>query len=157
YVYDGDHNLTSETDPLGNTTTYGYDADGNQTLTVEPRGYGTQYGYNAIGKLTSQQSGLTKVGSTWQCVNPSICPQTSNTYDLAGNQTATIDPDGNETAYTYDANNRLTVSQSGLDYDSLNQTYDCLSGDICPTTKYSYDAEGNTTTATNPDNYPNSN
>ncbi len=172
--YNGDHELISEYSPLAGSVTcpiptsvtcatasshdtqYCYDADGNQIAMLDGLGHKTVYtysgAYSAVGEMTSEQSGLTLQSGTYQCpASPAICPTTSYSYDHVGNKLATLDPLNNETLDTYDADNRLISEQSGL-----NSSGSCPTGTptpICPTTSYTYDAEGNKATVINARGY----
>lgn len=101
YTYDSDGNKLTETDPLGHTTRYTYDDNGNVLTETRSRTVGgttvdetTAYTYNANGQLVET---LYPDGSSIK-----------TEYDLAGNETATVDSRGNRTEYRYDAYGRQT-------------------------------------------------
>ena len=73
-TYDGDGNVTTETDALGNETGYAYDGLDEQTTDTEPN------------PSTGSDTG----------------PATTSVYDAAGDATASFDSLGNVTASTYD-------------------------------------------------------
>jgi len=151
-AYNADGQLTSVTDPLGNTTSYGYDAAGNQTSVTDANGNVTLSTYDANNRVTSVQTGMkwNSSSQTYYCPTGADCPKTVYTYDAMGNKTTVTDPNGNQTQYTYNNNGLVASMQSGLQYDSGSGVYDCLSGSYCPTTTYSYDANGNKTSMVEP-------
>lgn len=57
WSYDADSEVTSVTDPLGNTSSYAYDANGNQTQATDSLGNVTATTYDADGRKTSVTSG----------------------------------------------------------------------------------------------------
>ena len=157
------------------TTTYSYDGNGNQTAVTGPDGFTTQSVYDSTGQLTCSQSGLSAgsgssvacgVGNdsskAYYCPSGKTCPTTTYGYDANENQASVTDPDGYTTQSIYDNNNDLACSQSGLSTGSSSgafvcgvgndssKAYYCPSGETCPTTTYSYDADGNLTTTTEP-------
>ncbi len=160
------------------TTATTYDSAGNQTSVTDPNGHATQSLYDNNNQLTCSQSGLTAGSSSgpfvcnvgnvltdaFYCPSGKTCPTTTNTYDANGNQTSVTDPDGHATQSIYDNNNQLTCSQSGLTAGSSSgpfvcnvgnvstDAFYCPSGKTCPSTTYAYDADGNTTTKTEPSN-----
>ena len=115
--------LKSETDPLGNKTTFAYDADGNETSETLPD--------PANGDNTSEDHGAV----------------TSNTYDLAGNLLTTTSPSPTgsgtvTTVTTYDQQNNLLTSEDA-DGNVTSYTHDQL-GETTSLT----DTDGNSTYAT---------
>ena len=84
----------------GNTDHFAYDAAGNIT-NMYNNDISISYSYDALNRL------IQKTIDNW---NKTI----SYTYDKAGNRTSMTDPDGGNTHYTYDANNRLTSIQNPL-------------------------------------------
>ena len=146
----------SETDPLGNTTTYSYDAlnrplqqsvNGHELGPVYDQagnvisdtdlqnGYVTEYFYNARNELTEFIQPNAATGATGGG------PVTTYTYDLAGNMTSETDPLGNVTTYGYDADGNQT---------SVSEPSPTTPGETGPTTTYTYDLAGNLLTTTSP-------
>ncbi len=110
YGYNDLGELTSWTDPQGETVTYAYDAMGNRTQ-VTDNGVTTDYATNDMNQYTSVG------GATY-------------TYDANGNLIRVTD--GNDvTSYTYDAQHQLVGITHGSDTESL--AYDAL-GDLYSTT-----------------------
>ena len=52
-AYDGNGNLTAETDPDGNVTTFQYDGNNNQTVTINPLGNKTTTTYTAAEQVST--------------------------------------------------------------------------------------------------------
>jgi RHS repeat-associated protein len=121
------YRLTSITDPLEHTTTYGHDAIGRLTSVRDATGRETVIGY---ARADQQPTSITDAaGNTTQfdyqgngdpaSVKDPLGNETSLVVDGAGRPTTTIDALGRRTRYTYDAANGLTklidpVGQSTL-------------------------------------------
>jgi len=128
YTYNNLQEVTSATDPAGNTTANYYDPNGNLLSTTTPSPGGTSpasttaFAYDGKGELT-------------QVTDPNG-NSTSMTYTPAGLVASITDAQGNTTAFTYDARgNRLSSA------DALNQT-----------TSYTYDVMNRLTRINAPDN-----
>lgn len=119
YGYDADGDRTSATDPLGDRTTYAHDQLGRPTSSTSPLGYTTTYTYDALGRLTSTTNPLGDV--------------TRASFDALGDQVSTTDAAGNVTNYRYDADQEITgVTRADA-----------------TTLAYGYDADGNQASQTN--------
>jgi RHS repeat-associated protein len=155
YGYDGNGNLTAETDQAGNTTSYAYDAlgdlitqtdpqltgqsaagvwsytydsDGEQLSSASPTGAQTQATYDYFGDLaTSTQDVRSSSGTAYDT--------TSYAYDYLGDPLTTKTPDGAVTTDTYDHLSELTSAANDV-------------GDV---TSYSYNYLGLPSRTTNPD------
>jgi|GEM_PF-1718712 len=164
YGYDANGNVTSKTDARGITVNYGYDA--LNRLTGKSASDGSfSYGYaydesghtNGIGRLTSSSNNINaatilnydamgRVTQQSYCI-PTDCSYGVHVgagYDLAGNLSDLIYPDGRKVHQTYDAAGRTSgVSYSAWNGVAKNQTYltvaDPLGG---------YDAAGHVVSAT---------
>jgi YD repeat-containing protein len=143
WAFDALNRMTEATDALNGNTLYTYDAQDNLTSVTDPNGNTTTYSYDGLGNLLSQQSPDTGT--------------TTYTYDDAGNRVSQTDARGIVSNYSYDALNRILSIQYPAD-SSQNITYsydeiDVSNGigrltttdDASGTTRYHYDARGNTT------------
>jgi len=128
--------LTSVTDPLGHTTTFGYDASGKLLTSIQgpiPSIPATAFGYNTAGQVTSVTNPL---GKTWQfgyeygdlkTVTDPLLRTTTRVTDYAGRLASLTNPLGQASFYEYDNLNRLL------------KVADALLGE----TEFSYDPNGN--------------
>lgn len=112
----------------GETTSYTYDAVGNLTSLTLPDGSGLTYTYDDAHRLTQVADSL---GNT-----------TTYTLNLMSNITATS---------TYDPAGSLAATRT-MAYDGLNRLYQSI-GAQSQTTGYFYDANGNLTKVTDPNNH----
>ncbi len=171
YGYDNDGNLTSETDPLGNVTSYEFDAAERKTEEIDPspdgdapdptilyaydtagtlqsetdpKGNATDYAYDALGRETSQTNALTET--------------TSYVYDGDNNVTKTTDPDDQIIANVYNALDQLTqenwYNSSSYETNSINYTYDNLgdmlsAADVSSSYAFTYNVLGQQTSVDN--------
>lgn len=141
YAYDAVGNLTSETDPLGNSKTFNYNALGQRTSTADGLGNTTVFSYNSLGQITGIEDPLGR--------------NTSYTYNPVGLITGIVDAAGMATSATYDANgNRLTITDANsntqlFSYNASNRlsSYTDASGNVF---SFSYDGVGNLTMETKP-------
>jgi RHS repeat-associated protein len=142
-AYDGAGNPTNLTDAENHATSYAYDRDNRLTKVTAQDGTHTDYAYDPIGNLTSRTDPLGHTTSlTYDQANLLTqldAPEGKRwtaAYDPAGNLTRLSDANGNatpaegdgQTAYSYDALDRLT----GIDYS-----------DATPDVSLAYDAAGN--------------
>lgn len=153
--YDGDGNITSETDPEGHTVTRTFDARGNRTSETDADGNTTTYAYDAADNLVEQVDPLgNRTRHTYNSRHQELTTTdplgnvTTNAYDGDGNRLSTTDPLGNTATYTYDgAGNRLT--QTDALGNTTSYAYDGAGNRIQETdplgnvTTYAYDANGN--------------
>ena len=154
-TYDADGNLTSEVDPLGNTTSYAYndlglpaqqqvnssspllgpiyDKAGNVYSDTDLLGNVTSYQYNDLGQVAVTTQPAPQSGQSQ--------PVTTDSYDADGDLVSRTDPLGNVTTYTWDAFGN-EVSQS-----LPNPTTGAAGG---PTTTFAYDLDRNEVSTTDP-------
>lgn len=144
YAYDGVGNLTQVVDALGAVTAYGYDPAGRQVTETDANGHTTTTGYDAAARPTTVTDPLGAVTTTGYdlvgrvtSLTDALGAVTGYEYDGAGRQTATVNPVGARTEYGYDAAGQLT------------QVVEDATGDPATST-YTYDADGNQVTATDP-------
>jgi RHS repeat-associated protein len=125
--------VTSATDEVGHTTTFGYDTKGSLVTITDPLGHQRTFGHNSQGQVTS--------------VTDSTGSSTQLAYS-AGDLVSTTDPLGRTITRTTDNLGRVTKITDAMGnptqftYNGLNQalsTTDAL-GDI---TSFSYDHSGN--------------
>jgi len=145
FAYDSAGHVTSVTDALGHVTSYTYDAAGNLTGVSGVEGNFT-FAYDNARNLTSAADGK---GNTTQyqydarkeITKVTYPDQTTMTaaYDGRGDITSVEDQAGNQLQYTYDAANELT---GVIEVNSPNSGSN--------TESYSYDADGNLLTWTDP-------
>ena len=140
-TYDSSERVLTQTDPLGDETTFTYGPNGGltagQTLTTDPAGHKTLDTY-ANGLLTSETKGYgTANAGTW-----------SYTYDPVTLGVSTMtDPDGNLTTYTYDDEGDRTSESNGLGvttnylYDSQGDLIESIDGNGVATVNQ-YDQSG---------------
>jgi len=114
YSYSAANLLLSETDPAGNTTNYTYDAVGNRKSITDPRGnsgnyrgdFTTQFEYDDLNRLVAKYLPAAP--------GESQKPVIRYSYDVQGNLSEQVEPDGGKTTYTYTARNKVTsISAQG--------------------------------------------
>lgn len=138
YTY---HQMVSQTNPRGFSTTYFYDANGNLTQTNMPLGISKSYTYDGFGNQTSMTDGNGNTtnysydsnGYLIQVQYP-LSVTESFTYDNRGNKLTHTNPRGNSVTYTYDLMNRVTS----------------LTDPTGGTSLMTYDGRGNKTSLTDP-------
>ncbi|EAQ79300.1 Calx-beta domain-containing protein [Blastopirellula marina] len=162
-TYDAAGNMLTETDELGNTTTYTYDSlDRVISITSsDPDGAGPlsatviSYAYNAFdlvametinGRTTSYTYDSDGRLSSITEEDPDdtgllASPETSYTYDTDGNVLTVTDPLGNVTTYAY--TDGLLTSVTGADPDDAGPL-------SAPVTSYTYNDNGQILTITDP-------
>jgi RHS repeat-associated protein len=154
FTYDAFLNVTSSTDELGRQTLYDFDPTNRSLRSVtrvvgdvgggddlvtqfsylnyglvdtlsDPLGRITDFDYDATGRMTR----VTYAKGTAQQASEQF------EYDLAGNQIAYIDANGNRTELVYDARNRV-IQTTGADPDGKGPQKS-------PVMRYAYDRAGN--------------
>lgn len=145
FTYDPTFNkVTSSTDPLGNVTQFTYDAKGNLLTQTDANGHATTFTYNGFGLLT-------------KIIDAQGAP-TTLAYDAEGNIETVTDPLGHVTTYAYDAISRLVSTTDAvgrttfLSYDKLNRVVS-TTDPLGQVTTFTYDAVGNRLTVTDPKNH----
>jgi RHS repeat-associated protein len=117
YGYDALNRMTTVTDWLGGTTTYAYDAAGNLASATNPNGTVARYSFDSAERLAALLNAKP---------DNSVISSYNLTLDAVGNRIA-IDRQeplapvfaASNTAYTYDADNRLlTLNASGVTHDA---------------------------------------
>jgi RHS repeat-associated protein len=133
-TYDGDGNMTSETDPDGNVTTFQYDAQNRATVVINPLGNKTTTMYDNAGRISTITDALgqerifsydnanRETGEVWKNSGGTTVNTLTFTYDSNGNELTAANSAGTYTM-TYNSNNQLSTVQ-GLYGVSLTYSYD---------------------------------
>jgi RHS repeat-associated protein len=159
FTYNGNDQMASKTDALGNKTTFTYDAYGNHASQTDANGQTTDYSYDANGHLLT----VTSVGYTGDPANPSSptnLVEQSRAYDPDGRLASITDSMGRQTAYTYTDNGLVAtvtrsdpgsgqsfVEQSNF-YDAAGNLVKRVTNNGTTTTAYAVDAADRTTSTT---------
>lgn len=172
-TYDAVGNVTSATDPNGNTGNFEYSADGDPTKATSPLGSVTSMAYDAAGRVTSMVSPrgnaagadpnqftwryeYDALGRTVKATNPAGQYETVE-YNVDGQVTKATDTTGRSTTYQYDDAGHVTsvqgpdpnVPATTTAYDA-NGNITTLTDAVGRTTTFQYDAANRATTVTNP-------
>ncbi len=170
YTYDANGNVYQMTNPKGQTTTYAsYDAHGNPTLIYNPDGTGVQKDYDARGRLwRTTANGIVQINT--YTTNGLLASSTdgyggttSYLYDSALRLTGKNLSNGEKLRYTLDNAGRTIMTEtfdaedqpatkSSVVYDGLNRVLQRIDANG-KVTNYSYDANGNVTSVTDPNNF----
>ena len=101
-TYDGNGRVSTETDALGQTTTYHYYGHGGIQSVMLPTGDSTTYTYDYQGRKTKEYFNNTL--------------QTQTEFDIAGRVSTRRTLGGDTLAYTYNANNQPQTITDGLNH-----------------------------------------
>ncbi|HXA47237.1 MAG TPA: RHS repeat-associated core domain-containing protein, partial [Burkholderiaceae bacterium] len=125
------HQLTSVTDPLGNSTTFALGTNGNTTGMIDSLGNRASFAYNNQGLMTGTTDPLGNstqlaysMGADLSLVTDALGRQTQFFQDALGRPLTMADPLGNTTQWVFDAADRLiSVTNAiggltGLTYDA---------------------------------------
>jgi RHS repeat-associated protein len=148
-------NVLPQTDVLGNR--YLYDAMDNQIMSVNAMGDTVQTTYNVFNKTASQTDALGNVTvfeyDLFGQLSRTIAPDGTairKLYDSQGKVTHSIDEAGRVTQFEYDHENRITRtiandgSSTRVEYDALGRRTASIDANN-NRTEYEYDAVGNNT------------
>ncbi|WP_246743283.1 RHS repeat-associated core domain-containing protein [Dickeya oryzae] len=147
FGYDGEGNLTSVTDALGQRYQFRYGAFDNLLEATDPLGASVRYHYNA----ESEFAGVTNSqGQTWQYRFDTAGRLSEERhydgrvyrydYDVAGQLASRQAPDGSRLVYGYDAGGRLSAI-AAVQADGASEG----------TTTFAYDLSGRLLKAASPD------
>ena len=164
YTYDGNNNLISMTDSLGNVTQYQYDGEDHLVKTIDANGKASTLAYDANGRVVANTDALGDTASTQYDAAGNITGQRdalgnqviSTTYDNLNNPVSVEDALGNVSTKQYDSLNRLVKDTDPLG-STVNYGYDDLNRLISSTdaiqgaSSNSFDDNGNMTSLTDPD------
>jgi RHS repeat-associated protein len=150
--YDGDGDLSEQTDPEGNITKYVYNADDELEETIEPNKDTTKAEYDGAGQVIKQTNG-DKQATTYkrnvleqvEDITDPLGRKTEKKYDKAGNLESKEDADKRTTTYKYYEDNRLkeisysTGAPSAVTYEYNGDGDRTKMTDGSGTTTYEYD------------------
>ena len=145
YQYDSEDRQTTITDADNDVTVKVYSSAGQVTKVTGPNQNVTTYSLDAM----NRETGMTDAAGS------SIAGVTTNTYDAAGNEVTTTDPDGYTTTTTFDAMDRQGTVKNpdgGITtyvYDNDGRLH-VLVDPVNNRTTFAYDALGRQTTLTSP-------
>ncbi len=165
WIYDGNNNLLTHVDPLGNTRNYTYDSQGNVLSVTDPHGadqnpeeFTIRYTYDEFGNSTSvmlptgaaEFSTYDSNGNLLAITNEDAVVLSSWTFDAVGNTTSETDAFGTF-SYQYDSvgNNISFTDSIG---NTITSTYDA-NGQITTmtdngvTSTFQYDENGRETSS----------
>ncbi|MGL9730417.1 DUF6531 domain-containing protein [Enterococcus sp. DIV0756] len=162
YAYDGVGNQIKMTDPEGHATTYTYDQRKRLLSETDAAGQTLTYQRDVLGRLLNDtnEAGKTTtytyddVANQIATITDPLKQVTTHTYDRSGNLTKTENPDSTQVTNEYDDLGLVVKStdEAGIittyEYDEngnpLSETVDGR------TTSFTYDAMGNVTKVTYP-------
>ncbi|MDH3976693.1 MAG: DUF6531 domain-containing protein [Deltaproteobacteria bacterium] len=139
FAYDAAGNLISQTDEEGKVTSFEYDKQNRRTKVIQPGGIETGYAYDKSGNMTSLTDPLGRVTSTaydawnrpWQ-VTDADGYVSATWYDGEGKEVRVIDGNGNVKRFV---RNSLGLVEKAIDAELKS-------------TLYTYDLNSNVTTVT---------
>jgi YD repeat-containing protein len=133
YEYDDFGRLIRQTSPVAGTTTYAYDAASNLITTTDANGATTSRSYDASNRVTSASS--SRAGAATETVTWAYDDTTAGNYGR-GRLATMSDPSGS-TSYAYERRGLLRRETKSIDGSSY-------------TTLYGHDANGNRSSITYP-------
>ena len=145
FQYDVQNRLIGITDALGNRTQIAYDRVGNKTGEADANVHVTKYEYDALNRMilrTDAEANFTRMA--YDMVGVSGCPQCTGPTKGSNLPTKQTDGNGKVTYFKYDGLDRLILQiRKEGDTADLIDASDAV-------TRYTYDAQGNRLTITEP-------
>jgi YD repeat-containing protein len=132
------------------TTSFAYDPDGNLSSTTDPLNHTTRYFYDGWNRRTNVVDALSTASFASDAALSTQPPHgTLTTYDALGNVHTVTDELGRTTQFVYDHLNRKTEE---ID-PAANSIVSGVLQTVSATTFWNYDADGNVTSMTDPNNH----
>ena len=167
YTYDGQRNVTSVSNRLGQTWRMSYNAKGRMTSVSDPAGTTVTYGYatNLMDpvRLTTATGSVSCVYDSNRHVTSVVDPYSNRwnyAYNAYGKLTNAVDPEGRSSTCIYDATGRVTRLLFGgeqvasFGYDAMNRMNARTGGDSS-VWRWTYNALDAITQVTRPDGLTN--
>jgi RHS repeat-associated protein len=166
YSYDAQGNRTGMTNALGQASSMAYDLAGRMTRLTEPNGLVTSYTYDLRGRLLIEVRGGETTAYTYtpsgQLASATLPNgyRVSYSYDAAQRLISALDNRGNSVTYTLDGMGNRTREEvkdasgtialvTSRTINSLNRVA-AISGASGQTTAFSFDANGEAVSSTDP-------
>ena len=151
YTYSIFGEVLTQTDALGNVTTYQYDNAGNLIKVIDPLKVSIKYTYDRLGNKQTMTNGKGKLTlysysafGMLRFVKNEEDKTISYQYDLLGNVACQTDKSGNHTLFTYSNIGQLLEKRVIETGDVIKYSYDQVGNrssmqDSCGTATYEYD------------------
>ena len=151
YTYSIFGEVLTQTDALGNVTTYQYDNAGNLIKVIDPLKVSIKYTYDRLGNKQTMTNGKGKLTlysysafGMLRSVKKEEDKTISYQYDLLGNVACQTDKSGNHTLFTYSNIGQLLEKRVIETGDVIKYSYDQVGNrssmqDSCGTATYEYD------------------
>lgn len=145
FEYDVQNRLVKTTDAIGNMTTMTYDGVGNRLTETDANGHTTSYQYDALNRMVKRTDAELNVTQMfYDMVGLAGCPECTGPTRGSSLITKQIDAEGKVTYFKYDGLDRPIIQNR-----KQTDTADVIDSDDA-VTRYSYDAQNNRLTMTEP-------